>query len=208
MVVSPTHPGLEVAVLVRGRPLQEYDDDSDEDPAPNTTTKYVEAKTGASFALSAQFKPPFPTRYDVLMRLSIDGKPMAKWYCPREKLYDDVQKKEVVRWQRDGKWMKQKFCFSELDIASLKALRVIPFNDTTRVPLEDRPEEELGPAELRELLRRMRRREAEGDAKRPEIESKAHIKRELAVDDEDEVTIVETRTRKRPRLDPEIIVID
>jgi hypothetical protein len=40
--------------------------------------------------------------------------------------------------------------------ASLKALRLITVDETAPVPLEDRPEENLSPAEMRELLRRMR----------------------------------------------------
>lgn len=40
--------------------------------------------------------------------------------------------------------------------ASLKALGIVPRDEAMTVPLEDRPEEELTPDELRELVRRMR----------------------------------------------------
>lgn len=40
--------------------------------------------------------------------------------------------------------------------ASLKALRIVPPDESLSVPLEERPEEELNEEELRELLRRMR----------------------------------------------------
>lgn len=40
--------------------------------------------------------------------------------------------------------------------ASLRALRLIADDETPPIPLEDRPEEDLSPAELRELLRRVR----------------------------------------------------
>jgi hypothetical protein len=109
--------------------------------------------------------------------------------------------------------------------ASLKALRLITVDEANPVPLEDRPEEELSPAEMRALLRRMRQvctnhqlvatirlicgqREAENEIVKQETEARAPVKREQTPDDQDDVTIVETRSRSGPRGNPEVIVLD
>jgi hypothetical protein len=62
--------------------MQEYD--NDEDLLLKAITKYIEAQSCASFNVVATFKRPFLTRYDVMMRVIVDGKSMAKWYCKRE----------------------------------------------------------------------------------------------------------------------------
>jgi hypothetical protein len=97
-------------------------------------------------------------------------------------------------------------------------------NEPTPVPLEERPEEDLTPAELRELLRRVRqvymhiyclmlmltstKRGPESKSIKHEAEPTTRVKRERAINDEDEVTYVETRQRKRPHVKQEVIVID
>ena len=86
MAVLSEYPGLDVAFIVHGQRLQEYDDD--DEPSPKTVTKYIEAQSGANFAIATSFKPPFPTRYVVMGRLYIDGKRMSKWYCEREQFFD------------------------------------------------------------------------------------------------------------------------
>ncbi|KAJ5031808.1 hypothetical protein J3E74DRAFT_406510 [Bipolaris maydis] len=118
MVTSTKRPGLEVAIHVESRPLQEYDD-GDENIPPNTVTKYIKAKSGAEFA------------------------------------------------------------------ASLEALGIVPRDEPMTVPLEDRPEEELTPDELRELVRRMRQ-----------------------TADDEQATATESRTHKRLQADPQVITID
>ncbi|KAI4960146.1 hypothetical protein J4E86_001766 [Alternaria arbusti] len=68
MAILPEHPGLEVKICVRGQQLHEYDDD-DKDAAPNTITKYIEARSGKEFSIVAEYRPPFPDHHDVLARV-------------------------------------------------------------------------------------------------------------------------------------------
>ncbi|CAN9254227.1 unnamed protein product [Alternaria alternata] len=100
------------------------------------------------------------------------------------------------------------FHFKYRSLASVKALQILKITEPTSVPLEDRPEEDLTPAELRELLRRVRQREGESESMKQEVSTTARIKRERTIDDEDDVIYVETRQSKRPRMDQTIIMID
>ncbi|KAJ6273334.1 hypothetical protein PSV08DRAFT_348340 [Bipolaris maydis] len=70
-------------------------------------------------------------------------------------------------------------------LASLEALGIVPRDEPMTVPLEDRPEEELTPDELRELVRRMRQ-----------------------TADDEQATATESRTHKRLQADPQVITID
>jgi hypothetical protein len=116
MAILPDCPGLKVHVFVQGRHVQEYDDDNEEDPPPKAVTKYVEAQSGANFSVVATFKAPFSTQHDVMMRVTIDGKNMAKWLCRRRELSNKVVECEGIRRETQEGWVKQRFCFAELDI--------------------------------------------------------------------------------------------
>ncbi|KAH4957631.1 hypothetical protein HBH77_120110 [Parastagonospora nodorum] len=107
------------------------------------------------------------------------------------------------------------FVFKYRSRASLKALRII--NDAEDVDtrsLDDMPEDSMNEHQLREALRRARRQDANGRSVKQEIHASRRVKRErtetatLADDNNDEVTIVESRSRKRPRGEPEVIVLD
>ncbi|CAN9285288.1 hypothetical protein CC77DRAFT_1096792 [Alternaria alternata] len=100
------------------------------------------------------------------------------------------------------------FHFKYRSLASLKTLRILKITEPTSVPLEDRPEEDLTPAELRELLRRVRQREGESESIKQEVSTTARVKRERTIDDKDDVIYVETRQSKRPRMDQTVIMID
>lgn len=117
MAIDTNYPGLEVAVTVNDSPLQEYDD-GDEDSAPNTVTKYIEAQSGAEFAVTAKFKHPFPTHHDVKMCLVIDGKYLNGWVQSWNGLYGLVLKGDRTKWQQNGQWVEQKFCFAELNMGN------------------------------------------------------------------------------------------
>jgi hypothetical protein len=125
MVTNPKYPGLEVAITVDNQPLREYDDDNHEDPTSNTITKYVEAKTGASFAVTVNFKPSFSAAHGVLIRISVDGEPLFRWHLARKSLSSRSLKGDCIRWQENGKWVEQKLCFSELNIGNYSKARVL-----------------------------------------------------------------------------------
>lgn len=52
MAIHPNVPGLTVSIHVGGQDLPEYDGDDLQDTSSNTVTKYVEAVSGAKFAVS------------------------------------------------------------------------------------------------------------------------------------------------------------
>ncbi|KAF2677306.1 hypothetical protein K458DRAFT_163912 [Lentithecium fluviatile CBS 122367] len=72
MAITTVYPGLQVDVVVNGAPLQEYDDDEDED-SPDTTTKYVEATSGANFEIRYSFGTGFSAKHAVVTRVHVDG---------------------------------------------------------------------------------------------------------------------------------------
>ncbi|KAF2127283.1 hypothetical protein P153DRAFT_295534 [Dothidotthia symphoricarpi CBS 119687] len=72
MAVLDDCPGLKAEIIVYAQPLEEYVDEDEEDP-PKTVTKYVEAQSGAEFALKWKFSTPFPTQYGVQAVVHIDG---------------------------------------------------------------------------------------------------------------------------------------
>ncbi|KAJ6273333.1 hypothetical protein PSV08DRAFT_348339 [Bipolaris maydis] len=80
MVTSTKRPGLEVAIHVESRPLQEYDD-GDENIPPNTVTKYIKAKSGAEFAVINTFKPPFSPLHGVMINPIVNDSPATSRFC-------------------------------------------------------------------------------------------------------------------------------
>jgi hypothetical protein len=71
MAIHPSFPGLEVTIVVNGNQSKEYDDGSD--PGPNTTKRYIESTTGASFHFKFDFRKPFSTTRQVAAKIFIDG---------------------------------------------------------------------------------------------------------------------------------------
>jgi hypothetical protein len=52
-----------------------------------------------------------------MMRVIIDGKSMAKWWlCRREQFFNKAIECEGIRRETQEGWVKQRFCFAELDI--------------------------------------------------------------------------------------------
>ena len=83
MAIIPSCPGVEVEVIVnRSRqPLHEYEDNnSNTPPPPNTITKYIEAKSGAEFAIHLLFT--YGYRYPVghiEELIKLDGEPVESY---------------------------------------------------------------------------------------------------------------------------------
>ncbi|EMD97723.1 hypothetical protein COCC4DRAFT_63230 [Bipolaris maydis ATCC 48331] len=225
MVTSTKRPGLEVAIHVESRPLQEYDD-GDENIPPNTVTKYIKAKSGAEFAVINTFKPPFSPLHGVMINPIVNDMEEVNGLGPNP---TDVKHAlsskghiilllhfvKDIREIRSNEYWERNFKLTPLDEipkkalkgnalshqiaymqglnspersqsrsgqklrASLEALGIVPRDEPMTVPLEDRPEEELTPDELRELVRRMR-----------------------------QATATESRTHKRLQADPQVITID
>ncbi|KAI4714875.1 hypothetical protein J4E89_000558 [Alternaria sp. Ai002NY15] len=114
MAIYPDFPGLEVKVCVQGQPLHEYDDDKI--PEPNTTTKYIEARSDETFSIVTVFKPPFPNQYDVGVRTYIDGVKMNTRIRKRDEILQRPMSSSHHYSCQGGEWVKQKFTFAKLNI--------------------------------------------------------------------------------------------
>jgi hypothetical protein len=100
MAICDDYPGLKVEVLVDSRPLTEYDDD---EATPRTISKYIEGRSGKEFALRITFAHPFPTKYGVETRVSIDGgKPRILSREPTKLYNPEGHYKLGVGFQKDG----------------------------------------------------------------------------------------------------------
>ncbi|CAO2658837.1 Nn.00g065600.m01.CDS01 [Neocucurbitaria sp. VM-36] len=115
MAVLDDVPGLNVEILVGGRPLHEYEDD--EEASPKAVTKYVEAQSGAEFYLRSTFSAPFPTQYGVQMKVSVDGSSVRASYAKPEMLYKQHgYTQRGISYQENGQWFHRNYCFTPLSI--------------------------------------------------------------------------------------------
>ncbi|XP_014558613.1 hypothetical protein COCVIDRAFT_14245 [Bipolaris victoriae FI3] len=119
MAITRENPRIKVHVECNGARLQEFDED-DGNTTTTTVTKYVEAKSGAEFAVQVEVHQPFP-RYAMIVKLYIDGNSV------RSRIIGDHQYQSAkgsvkrvfnttVTKIADGQRTLQKFCFSELQI--------------------------------------------------------------------------------------------
>jgi hypothetical protein len=113
MAVLDSVPGLKAEVVVAGASVQEYVD-KDEEVPPNTVLKYIEAVSGAEFAVQYTLKPSFKMKHDLEVRLSLDGKRVTGRVLYRT---DDRSKPLVISdaYDRiDDGYFTKKFCFTDL----------------------------------------------------------------------------------------------
>ncbi|KAF1849734.1 uncharacterized protein K460DRAFT_372171 [Cucurbitaria berberidis CBS 394.84] len=119
MAITKSHPGINVSVTSQGKLLPEYDND-EEETSPQTITKYIEAQSGAEFAIQIELQKPFPV-HSVKFRLYLDGRSV----CSRivsEAQYAKAKSRvkrtigSVTSIVAEGRCMIQKFCFSDLSI--------------------------------------------------------------------------------------------
>jgi len=116
MAILPFCPGLIVEIFVNSAPLPEYDDNSDTPTSPTTITKYVEATSGANFAIKVSFTEgyPFP-KGDMEARISLDGRVIHKGMnCEGRFFHTRLYQGRSI--QIGGHPKIQKFCFAELEI--------------------------------------------------------------------------------------------
>ena len=116
MAVLPFCPGLTVEIFVNGEPLPEYDGISDTSAAPNSITKYVEAKTDARFAHKFTFTDAFlfPSG-DIRTSIYFDGDLICGKLTKTAELFMSNGHETSTRFSRVGdRRMKQDFLFEEL----------------------------------------------------------------------------------------------
>lgn len=109
--------GLDVHIRVNNQRLEEYSDESEEDP-PQTITKYVVATSGANFSVALQFDPSFAYMdNDIRCIIFLDGNRVEKSLLKASKRRPStLQERKARRVCKDGNYFKQSFIFSDLAI--------------------------------------------------------------------------------------------
>jgi hypothetical protein len=121
MAVHPFLPGLTVEIIVNDAPLPEYDDDTDAGDSSTTVTKYVEATSGANFAIKVSFTEEFPFPMgDMRAMISLDGQTVARKVI-RESSFFQNRLFEGRSSQIGGYSKIQLFYFAELEIGKFNA---------------------------------------------------------------------------------------
>jgi len=124
MAVHPFLPGLTVEIIVNNALLPEYDDDSVTPASPTTVTKYVEATSGANFAIKVSLiekEFPFPKGY-IEAAVSLDGRRLMSAIISEAQFF----KHRMIegRQSQIGEHYKiQRFCFAELEISKFRRRR-------------------------------------------------------------------------------------
>lgn len=110
-------PTLDVSLRVGGRRLPEYDDDNDDTDAPKTTTKWVEATTGAIFTVHVHLGPGFPySAEDIEARVKLDGKyATASLIEPSSGHAAHSLEIKGIRSNKTGDWVLERFKFAGLN---------------------------------------------------------------------------------------------
>ncbi|KAI7237766.1 hypothetical protein KC330_g3005 [Hortaea werneckii] len=84
MAIHPNVPGLTVSIDVAGQDLPEYNGDDAQDPSSVTVTKYIEAVSGAEFAISYRLDTNVFAFASHAMSISVycDGDPAGRTLVP------------------------------------------------------------------------------------------------------------------------------
>jgi hypothetical protein len=114
MAIANETPRIEVEILIDGVVAQEYMDEEEGIDA-ETTTRYVESKSGANFAIHYRFteKP----QHDVLVDALMDGKCLKSGYALLGDFRNGTLDHDLdgVRSNQGGQWTLSKFSFSNLN---------------------------------------------------------------------------------------------
>lgn len=115
MAILHDCPGLKVEIIVKGEPLREWDDD--EEASPRAVTKYIEAQSGANFALKWRFSSPFPDDHGVRAVLKVDNDHRRKIDTEARELHrPEGFYKDGRRFLKDGQWYKGDYGFTALSV--------------------------------------------------------------------------------------------
>jgi len=105
--------GVKVEVLVGGTPIPEFDDGTQD--SPKISKKWVEAVTGANFAVKMSFTDRYRSRHGVRAQVSLDGKVMcSSIYHAKHLRQAEGHTVEGARSRIDRSNFLQKFKFAEL----------------------------------------------------------------------------------------------
>jgi len=116
MAIVPDVPGLQVEIVVDGTTLHEHVN-PDEEESGNTVTRYIEAVSGAEFAVQYRFGPEFKAKHAASIHVYVDGE------CLRRSLINKKKHKNGKNHLITGPRVKEgngfyvsNFCFAELNI--------------------------------------------------------------------------------------------
>lgn len=117
MAIIPDVPGLEVEIVVKCTPLHEYVD-QDEEGSAGTVTRYIEAVSGAEFAVQYRFSPDFEVKHALGIHVHVDGKNIASRVLKtRDRIfYGGSDLITGARSKEGGSFYISKFCFAALNI--------------------------------------------------------------------------------------------
>lgn len=122
MAIIPDVPNVVVDIVVDETPLPEYlDEDDDESVTPNSTTKYVECKSGTSFAIRIDLTGLKRVKgaNSVIARYFIDGQRITgsvlrpPWTNGR-----GVSLRNTHRYEEGGSWKERDLVFADLVISA------------------------------------------------------------------------------------------
>jgi hypothetical protein len=120
MAILPSLPGLQVAIMVNGQPLQEYEDtDYDDDSQnPREIRKYIASVSGAEFSIRLTCNKDILSHINTSFAVSVllDGQRV---------LHNLIQKSDILNGavfsstlsKESGKWYKNKFKFCDIEIS-------------------------------------------------------------------------------------------
>jgi len=127
MAVIPIFDPIEVEILVNNQPVTEYPDpdtlDVDGDsgcPAKLHVTKYIEAKTGATFTVRYKISPTFRLFHgnvDLVFSVHVDNKWMDAHAIERKYMNSDyIESITGHKYTKNGQWFERSFTFDQLNI--------------------------------------------------------------------------------------------
>ncbi|KAJ4311792.1 hypothetical protein N0V94_007773 [Neodidymelliopsis sp. IMI 364377] len=124
MAILPTSPGIKISIVCNGAILQEYNDDDDE-PEPETVTKYIESISGAEFGIRWDITSPWPP-YTILFEYFLDQKKASGKYAKPTffKHPSYVYVEEGATSTVDGQSYLHKFAFAPLTIDDTGACKM------------------------------------------------------------------------------------
>jgi hypothetical protein len=119
MAIIDAIPGLEVRVMVDGKPLREYlqlSDHNDDDE--KYATRYIVAEPGKAFSVDVKRKAAFRMggpRFDIAIWLSLDGNYVMGDFLERNTTRVFCRKLSTAEIQvSPGEWVEKNFVFSDL----------------------------------------------------------------------------------------------
>ena len=107
---------LIVSVTVDNKELPEFEDEDDEDPSPDKSSKYVEAASGANFQVLFERKEKFHHYGGVGLqfRVYLDGKVMDNTILQGDRTVISLN---GVREYNKDQWTVERFRFSDITIS-------------------------------------------------------------------------------------------